>query len=86
MKNFEDKVVKVISKLICDGCGEQAIPDDSAFQEFINVNKQCGYGSIHGDGNLLNIDLCQQCFADMFGDTLTITNPKSMSQSFFIYK
>lgn len=24
MKNFEDKVVKVISTLTCDGCGEQA--------------------------------------------------------------
>ncbi|MBL4909893.1 MAG: hypothetical protein JKX78_07715 [Alteromonadaceae bacterium] len=24
MKNFEDKVVKVISKLACDACGEQA--------------------------------------------------------------
>jgi hypothetical protein len=25
----------------------------------------CGYGSIHGDGNKIETDLCQQCFADM---------------------
>ena len=72
MKIFEDKVVKVISELICDGCGEQASPSDSEFHEFISVSHKCGYGSIHGDGNQFNIDLCQQCFADMCGDSLTI--------------
>ena len=34
MKNFEDKVVKVISKLTCDGCGEQATQDDYEFHEY----------------------------------------------------
>jgi hypothetical protein len=77
MKNFEGKVVKVISKLICDGCGEQATPDDYTFHEFISISKRCGYGSIHGDGKQFNIDLCQQCFADMCGDSLTITDPSN---------
>ena len=31
MKNFEDKVVKVIYQLTCDGCGEQAKLEDYAF-------------------------------------------------------
>ena len=52
MKNFEDKVVKIISKIICDRCDEQAIQDDSAFHEFISINHRRGYGSIHGDGNV----------------------------------
>jgi hypothetical protein len=73
MKNFEDKVVKVISRLTCDSCGEEASSDDSEFHEFISVNHRCGYGSIHGDGNQFSIDLCQQCFADMCGDSLTVT-------------
>ena len=75
MKNFEDKVVKVISELICDGCGEQATPDDCTFHEFISINHRCGYDSIHGDGKQFNIDLCQQCFADMCGDSLRIIDP-----------
>ena len=75
MKHFEDKVVKVISKLTCDSCGEEAIPEDYTFQEFISVNHRCGYDSIHGDGNQLSIDLCQQCFADMCGDSLTVIEP-----------
>ncbi len=80
MKNFEDKVVQIISKLTCDHCGEQAIQDDYEFHEFISVNHQCGYGSKHGDGNLLNIDLCQQCFADMCGDSLTVNEHSNEEQ------
>lgn len=77
MKNFEDKIVKVISKLICDGCGEQVTPEDYAFHEFISVSHKCGYDSIHGDGNQLSIDLCQQCFAKMCGDSLNVTEPSN---------
>lgn len=75
MKHFEEKIVKVISEITCDGCGEKATTDDSEFHEFISVSKRCGYGSIHGDGNTINIDLCQQCFADMCGDSLTVAEP-----------
>ena len=75
MKHFEDKVVKEISKLTCDGCGEQATPDDSSFYEFISVSHKCGYDSIHGDGNQISIDLCQKCFVDMCGDSLTVIDP-----------
>lgn len=77
MKNFEDKTVKVISKLTCDGCGEQASPSDSEFHEFISVSHKCGYDSIHGDGNQISIDLCQQCFSDMCDDSLTVTELNS---------
>ena len=77
MKNYEDKTVKAISKLTCDSCVQQAIFSDYEFHEFISVNHRCGYGSIHGDGNLVNIDLCQQCFADMCGDRLTVIDPSN---------
>lgn len=73
MKNFKNITIKEVSKLICDCCGEQAIPSDYAFNEFISINQHCGYDSIHGDGNQLSFDLCQGCFANMCGDSLTIT-------------
>jgi len=72
MKDFKNIVIKEVSKITCDVCGEQAIPNDYAYHEFISVKQHCGYGSIHGDGNLLSIDLCQQCFANMCGDSLTV--------------
>lgn len=77
MKNFKNIIIKEVSKLTCDGCGEQATPSDYAFHEFISINQRCGYGSIHGDGNQFSIDLCQQCFANMCGDSLRVTEPNN---------
>lgn len=77
MKNFKNITIKEIIKLTCDSCGEQATPSDYIFHEFITINKRCGYGSIHGDGSQLNIDLCQQCFADICGDSLKIIKPNN---------
>jgi len=31
MKHFKNIIIKELSKLTCDGCGEQATPFDSAF-------------------------------------------------------
>jgi len=42
MKNFEDKVVKVISQLTFYACDEQAAPEDYTFHEFISVSHRCG--------------------------------------------
>lgn len=75
MKHFKNIKIKEVSKLTCDSCGEQATPSDYVFHEFISINKRCGYGSIHGDGNQFSIDLCQQCFANMCGDSLTVMEP-----------
>ncbi|UUO25072.1 hypothetical protein FGD67_19040 [Colwellia sp. M166] len=76
MRDFKTVKRQEVIKLTCDGCGLQASADgDYEFQEFISVKRTCGYGSIHGDGKQIDIDLCQQCFADMCGDTLTIIDP-----------
>ena len=75
MKHFKEITVKEVSLLICDGCSEKVEPSDYTFHEFISVSHSCGYGSIHGDGKQFSIDLCQQCFADMCDDSLTITEP-----------
>jgi antitoxin CcdA len=76
MKKFTTVFHQEICELICDGCGLQTTTDEGyEFGEFITINKQCGYGSIHGDGNQLSVDLCQHCFVDMCGDKLTIIYP-----------
>ena len=76
MRDFKTVKRQEVIKLTCDGCGLQASADgDYEFQEFISVKRTCGYGSIHGDGKQIDIDLCQQCFAEMCGDTLTIIDP-----------
>ena len=73
MKTFKTVTMQKVTTLVCDGCGLDTNADgDYDFQEFISINHDCGYGSIHGDGNQIDIDLCQQCFADMCGDTLRV--------------
>ncbi len=75
MKNFKTVTRQVVINLICDGCGLQASVDgDYEFHEFISIKHHCGYSSIHGDGKQIDVDLCQQCFADMCGDTLRVTD------------
>ena len=74
MKTFKTVTTQELTTIVCDGCGLQASANsDFEFQEFISISKVCGYGSIHGDNNKINVDLCQQCFADNCGDALKIT-------------
>ncbi len=75
MRQFKAIRVNELVSLTCDGCGQQACINDSDFYEFININHQCGYSSLHGDGKQISIDLCQHCFAGMCGDLLTVTDP-----------
>ncbi|MEI6893720.1 MAG: hypothetical protein V5789_03615 [Colwellia sp.] len=73
MKTFKKVTTQELTSVVCDGCGLQANADgDYEFQEFISIKHHCGYGSIHGDGKQIGIDLCQQCFADMCGNTLRV--------------
>ena len=76
MKTFKSITTQELTTVICDGCALQASADDYEFHEFISIEHECGYSSIHGDGKQINIDLCQQCFADMCGDTLRIVDKK----------
>lgn len=82
MKNYSTVKQQKITELICDGCGLEAHIDEGyEFSEFISIEHKCGYGAIHGDGNELLIDLCQHCFSDMCGDTLTIVDPVNTQAS-----
>tara|TARA_R110000737_G_scaffold207884_1_gene225731 strand:- start:3652 stop:3900 length:249 start_codon:yes stop_codon:yes gene_type:complete len=79
MRTFKTVTTQELTTVVCDGCGLQASTDSGyEFQEFISVSHQCGFGSIHGDGKQIDIDLCQQCFADMCGDTLRLTEERNI--------
>mgnify|MGYP003631842253 FL=1 len=77
MKTFKTVTTQKITALVCDGCGLEAKADDYEFHEFISVNQRCCYGSIHVDGNNIEADLCQQCFADMCGEMLRVIDDNS---------
>jgi hypothetical protein len=76
MKKYKTVIQQEITELVCNGCGLEAHAHDGyEFSEFISIEHKCGYGAIHGDGKKFLVDLCQHCFADMCGDTLTTVDP-----------
>jgi len=62
--------------LVCDRCGRQAERDDldCDFHEFTSIQYKAGYGSVFGDGNDIELDLCQHCVKDTLGTWVRITD------------
>jgi antitoxin CcdA len=74
MRTFKTVTTQVLTTVVCDDCGLQESTDGGyEFHEFTSLNHHCGYGSIHGDGKQVEVDLCQHCFANMFGDMLRVS-------------
>ena len=58
-------VIRTIA-YICDMCHKRICVDDwIEFEESIHIKHECGYGSVFGDCNTLNLDICQHCFQKM---------------------
>ena len=58
MRTFKTVTTQELTAVVCDGCGLQASADgEYEFHEFISIAHHCGYGSIHGDGKPIEIDL-----------------------------
>jgi hypothetical protein len=66
MKNYETKSVdqQILKNIKCDYCGKKYdyVNDMFECQEIIQIKHECGYDSVFGDGEFLDIDICQHCF------------------------
>ena len=47
---------------------------DCEFHEFTSIEYEAGYGSIFGDRNKVEIDLCQRCMKELLGPWLRVTD------------
>lgn len=56
LKEFEE-----LKAIQCDFCKNKYY-DIFEIQEFIEITHQCGYGSVFGDSQIINLDICQHCF------------------------
>ena len=80
MKNYNKESItevrSVLKSIQCDKCKKIIDPknqnDFIDFQEMINISQTCGYGSIFGDMNTIEVDLCQNCFKEIMGDFIRI--------------
>ena len=59
----------------CDRCGLIAERGDAEFEEMTCLQMKAGYASIFGDGNAVEIDLCQRCLKLTLGQWLRVSDP-----------
>lgn len=79
MLEYQDKVVQDVAACTCDRCQRRMTPGDDDLWEWgekLSVSFHGGYGSIFGDGNKVEIDLCQQCVKETLGAWLRISQPE----------
>jgi hypothetical protein len=76
---IETKEVEVVQKevvaKICDKCGLEVsvLGDTYEAQEFHHIRFQGGFGSVFGDGNNVECDLCQKCLMEFIEPHYRIT-------------
>jgi antitoxin CcdA len=67
MKRFKEKIIHDVSAIKCDIC-KIWYEDILELQEFTNIDRHCGYNSVFGDGEYLQIDICQHCLKQILKD------------------
>lgn len=73
MLEYQDKVVQEVAACTCDRCHRRMAFGDPDWFEKLSVSLTGGFDSIFGDGNKVEIDLCQQCVRDTLGTWLRIS-------------
>lgn len=70
MRIFSEQkfVTKVCTEIVCDRCGKR-IPEDNSdeWHAGYRIEFTGGYGSVFGDGNQVECDLCQSCLHSLIG-------------------
>jgi len=78
MKYYKEETttVRILESVECDCCHKVYFTNDThdqfEIQEFLSYYEMGGYGSIFGDGNIIQLDLCQECIKDVLGKYLKI--------------
>jgi hypothetical protein len=73
MRNYlkKRKTIDVLESITCDVCKE-TFTDDLDVQEMIMIDNIAGYGSVFGDGNMVQLDMCQDCFRRLCGKYIRV--------------
>lgn len=62
-------------QICCDRCGLTSELGEVEFHESVCIELKAGYASIFGDGNDIQIDLCQHCLKSTLGPWLRVSEP-----------
>lgn len=69
----------VVYEIVCDRCGKEVQREGGDFELMTSIGFEAGYASIFGDGNRVEIDLCEPCMRDTLGAWLRVRTPEDMS-------
>lgn len=69
------EAVSVVHQIRCDRCGKEAERGEIGFVEMQSIGFDAGYDSIFGDGNRVEVDLCEPCLRDTLGAWLRVKTP-----------
>lgn len=69
------ETVSVVHQIRCDRCGKEAERSELGFVEMTSIGFDAGYDSIFGDGNRVEVDLCEPCLRDTLGAWLRVKTP-----------
>lgn len=75
------KPVTFTSQIRCDRCGLLATNGEIEFHEMTCIDTKAGYGSIFGDGNDVQVDLCQHCLKFTLASWLRVIEPAQQERS-----
>lgn len=64
MKIYKTKSIEqqIVTDIKCDCCNKIYDKEDLETEEMISIFHACGYLSIFGDEEEIDIDICQYCF------------------------
>ena len=68
----------VVCAIVCDRCGKEVQREGGDFELMTSIGFEAGYASIFGDGNRVEIDLCEPCVRDTLGTWLRVRTPENM--------
>jgi len=66
------ETVSVVHQIRCDRCDKEALRGEPGFAEMTSIGFDAGYDSIFGDGNRVEIDLCETCLHATLGTWLRV--------------
>lgn len=79
MLKYENVTTKQSVAAVCDRCGREMQKHDGEWEERISIAFRGGYDSIFGDGNTVELDLCQHCIKEVLGQWIRVTEQASVS-------
>ena len=78
---------EVLDTITCDCCKKTFTTSEDYIdtEEFLNIERINGYGSIFGDGNVMRLDLCQHCIKKLLGEYIRIEEKEWTNLNLYMF-